>query len=83
MHRETLSALDGIKEEKDGLNKKYVEIYKEKNKIFDELNSAYDQINKLNLVLMSKEEQLSRTKVVNCPHYEKTRSVAYQAPSYH
>lgn len=54
VHRETIANIDNLKEEKEILNKKYVEIYKEKNKIFDELNSAYDQINKLNLVLMSK-----------------------------
>lgn len=77
LHRETLVAMDNLKEEKDLLNKKYVEIHREKNKIFDELNSAYDQINKLNIVLMSKEEQLSRSKVVNCPHYESKSRVIY------
>ena len=59
-----------IKAEHDMLNKKYIEIYREKNKLCDELNSSYDQINKLNLVLMSKEEQISRSKTVHCPQFE-------------
>ena len=61
--------MDYIRADHDKLNKKYLEIYREKNKLCDELNSSYDQINKLNMVLMSKEEQISRTKAVHCPHF--------------
>lgn len=58
-----------------------MEIYKQKNKIFDELNSAYDQINKLNLVLMSKQQQLARSKTINCPHFQAKSRVVYYPSS--
>ena len=70
VHQEAISEIEYIRADHDKLNKKYLEIYREKNKLCDELNSSYDQINKLNMVLMSKEEQISRNKAMHCPHFE-------------
>lgn len=70
IHQEVLGDMECLKSDNEALNKKYLEIYREKNKLFDELNCAYDQINKLNMVLMSKEEQISRSKTIHCPHFE-------------
>lgn len=55
--------MEMMRQKHDILNEQFSTVVGERNKMVDEINSAYDQINKLNRVLMSKEEQITRSRI--------------------
>jgi len=57
-----------LKNKHDNLHVKFNDLVDERNRIVDELNSSYDQINKLNKVLMGKQEEINKSRLLICPH---------------